>query len=158
MGDMRQAMEIMFTTPMKKLVKKTIRGNAVYTVYPYVNGREKGFMISDSNEGRRAVCFSESRGSDSVVFYIGNFIRDYTKEKDPLTFEFIDCDYIGLTDEIYENHSYYVWCDIPKFFKKVGESLASFLMGKLTEKDFINHLKLINKESHEYLDSIQIQG
>ena len=153
MGDMTMAVEIMGTSAMKRVMRKTTKEiGQVYSVYPYINGRERGICISQ-HEGR-AVCFSENRNSDEVVVYVGRDFK-YPHEKDagPLNFLMDDgANYVELTDAIWEKHRYYAWCARPSLYKRMGEAIATFLLNeKTTERDLAAAIAKINKAAKKLL-------
>ena len=156
MGDMKMALEIMGSASMRSIMrKKDKNAGEAFVVYPYVNGRERGFMVSDSrntdkNGTGRAVAFSEDRNSDSVVVYVGKEYKHEYEASVEMNFKFdsiSDC--IKLTEAIYENHAYYAYCKKSVYFSRVGASIAAFLLGKLTEKQLAGHLALIDKEARK---------
>ena len=156
MGDMVQAIEVMSTPPLKKLIRKKDRqAGMAFTVYPYINGRERGFCVSDERgkEDSRAVVFSENRNSDSLCIFLGKpFV--FPHEKDAPKDAFImdkSADYVILTEEIYNKHSYYVWCNTPKLFKMVGEAIAAYLSGEYTEPEFGKQIAVIEKAARKHL-------
>jgi hypothetical protein len=160
MGDMRMAIQVMATPPMMKLVQKYDKENGhPFFIYPYVNGREKGFMIADTTdrEGRnngRAIAFTECRNSDSLTVYVGKSYKSlHDKDADKGTHFIYDynTDVIKLTETIYRNHRYDVWCDELPHYKKVGNALAKFLTGKINEETLATTLAKINKDALEEL-------
>ena len=154
MSDMKQAIEVMSTTAMKALMRKKDKdAGEAFTVYPYVNGREKGFMVSDSrSKGNRAVAFSEHRNSDSLVIFVGKpYKHEHEKGKGPLNFRYDMHDSIKLTDDIYYKHAYHVWCDAPRFFKRVGDAIAKYLNCELTEAQFGAKVSKIDKDAKKFM-------
>jgi hypothetical protein len=163
MGDMKQAIEVMKTSAMVKLMRKTDKDTGeAFCIYPYVNGREKGFCVSDQRDWEknsgRAVTFSECRNSDSLMVYVGReFIWSHERERAvkegrdiSLNFELHD-NAVKLTDAIYHKHSYSAWCNRPSLFKMVGVAIAKFLSGKSTEEQLAKDIRDIDKAGKKML-------
>ena len=160
MSDMVMAIKVMATAPLRKLMDKKNKEleGFTYSFLHYVNGREKGFCIVDNrgyeNHDGLAVTFSECRGSDSLAIFVGRDpLWEYEEETlkkakklSPLNF-LIDHDTVALTDEIYENHAYYVWCDAKKWYPKVGQAIADLLTFKMNENTFAKVLKKIDTDA-----------
>ncbi|MFA4971763.1 MAG: hypothetical protein WC683_04070 [bacterium] len=84
-----------------------VDAEGVVSVGAYQNGREQGYSLSLA--GVRFVCFSEARGSDSIVVYFG--------ESDPMQ---------SITEEMYKGKS-------KMFHPRHTTEAAEYVVSRLTE-------------------------
>lgn len=75
MSDMKMAIQVLMMLPLRSMLKTRPDGEDNFLVYPYVNGREKGFCLINNNKRTlsecKAIVFSENRSSDGMIYIVG---------------------------------------------------------------------------------------